>query len=258
MPLVCRAWEPSPLAFGQALISDIITLTSPRDESMAQDTVLTLGILGGTGRQGSGLALRWAHAHYAVIVGSRDRARAEATAESINEKLGRDGVVHGMTNLEAAYACDIAVLSVPYQAQRATLESVRDALKGKILVDVTVPLNPEKRRNVYIPPGGSAGAEAQALLGEEVRVVSAFQNIGFVHLQELDAPIECDVLITGNDKEAKRQVTALAEAIGMRAFDAGPIENAVVAETLVSALLNINVRHKVRSAGIRIVGIHET
>jgi len=130
--------------------------------------------------------------------------------------------------------------------------------QGKILVDVTVPLNPEKRRHVYIPPGGSAGAEAQALLGEQVRVVSAFQNIGFVHLQELDAPIECDVLITGNDKEAKRQVVALAEAIGMRAFDAGPIENAVVAETLVSALLNINVRHKVRSAGIRIVGIHET
>jgi hypothetical protein len=225
---------------------------------MAQDTVLTLGILGGTGNQGSGLALRWAHAHYAVIIGSRDRARAEATAETVNEKLRRHGVVHGMTNLEAAYACDIAVLSVPYRAQRPTLESVRDALKGKILVDVTVPLNPEKRRNVYIPPGGSAGAEAQALLGEEVRVVSAFQNIGFLRLQELDATIECDVLVTGNDREAKQQVVALAEAIGLRAFDAGPIENAVVAETLVSALLNINVRHRVRSAGIRIVGIHET
>jgi len=225
---------------------------------MTQDTVLTLGILGGTGREGSGLALRWAHAHYAVIIGSRDRARAEAAAEAINEKLGRDGIVHGMLNLEAAHACDIAVLTVPYSAHRSTLESVKDALKGKILVDVTVPLNPDKPRTVHIPPGGSVGAEAQALLGGEVRVVSAFQNIGFGHLQDLQARDECDVLVTGNDKDAKRQVIALAEAIGMRGFDAGPIENAVVAEALVSALININVKHKVTSAGIRITGLPET
>ena len=222
---------------------------------MAQDTILTLAILGGTGKEGSGLALRWAHAGYAVIIGSRGEARARTTAEAINEQLGREGLVHGTSNPDAARACDIAVLTVPYSAHRVTLESVKDALAGKILVDVTVPLNPEKRRRVYLPPGGSAGAEAQALLGEEVKVVSAFQNIGFGHLPGLDEPVNCDVLVTGNDKDAKQQVITLAKAIHMDAFDAGPIENAVVAEALVSVLININVKHKVTSAGIRITGI---
>jgi len=222
---------------------------------LAQDTILTLAILGGTGKEGSGLALRWAHAGYAVIIGSRDGKRARAAAEAVNEQLGREGLVHGTSNLDAARACDIAVLSVPYSAHRVTLESVKDALAGKILVDVTVPLNPEKRRRVYLPSGGSAGAEAQALLGEEVKVVSAFQNIGFGHLQGLDEPVNCDVLVTGNDKDAKQQVITLAKAIHMDAFDAGPIENAVVAEALVSVLININVKHKVTSAGIRITGI---
>ena len=225
---------------------------------MAQDTILTLGIIGGTGKEGSGLAFRWAHAGYEVIIGSRDPERAGATAEAINEKLGRVGVVHGASNLEAAQTCDIAIVTVPYSAHQATLESVKDALAGKILVDVTVPLNPEKRRTVSLPSGGSAGAEAQAILGESVKVVSAFQNIGFGHLDDLDATIDCDVLVTGNDRQAKQQVIALAKAIGMDAFDAGPIANAVVAESLASALININVRHKVTSAGIRISGIPRT
>lgn len=222
---------------------------------MAQDTILTLGILGGTGKEGSGLGSRWAHAGYDVIIGSRDAERARSAAEAINQQLGREGVVHGASNLEAAQLCDIAVLTVPYSAHRATLESVREALNGKILVDVTVPLNPAKRRTVNLPPGGSAGAEAQAALGDSVKVVSAFQNIGFGHLEDLSAPIDCDVLVSGDDKEAKGQVIALAEAIGMEAFDAGPIANAVVAEALVSALININVKFKITSAGIRITGI---
>ncbi len=222
---------------------------------MAQDTILTLAILGGTGKEGSGLALRWAHAGYAVIVGSRDVGRALAVAEAVSEKLGHVGVVRGMSNPDAVRACDIAVLSVPYSAHRATLEAIKDALAGKILVDVTVPLNPEKRRKVSLPPGGSAGAEAQALLGDAVKVVSAFQNIGFGHLEDLGAPIDCDVLVTGNDRDAKQQVITLARALGVDAFDAGPIENAVVAEALVSALINVNVRHKVTSTGIRLTGI---
>ena len=222
---------------------------------MAQDTILTIAVLGGTGKEGAGLALRWANAGYAVILGSRDAARAKAAAAEINRKLDRPDLVGGMTNVDAARACDIAVLTVPYAAHRPTLESVRAELKGKVLVDVTVPLNPERRRKVQLPAGGSAGAEAQALLGDEVKVVSAFQNIGFAHLHEPDHPIDCDVLVTGNDKEAKRQVIALAQAIGMAAFDAGPIGNAVVAEALASALLNINVKFKVTSAGIRITGI---
>ena len=222
---------------------------------LAQDTILTLAILGGTGKEGSGLGLRWAYAGYEVIIGSRDADRARAVAETISEKLGQAGVVHGAPNLEAARACDIAVLSVPYAAHRATLESIKDALTGKILVDVTAPIDPDHRRKVRLPAGGSAGAEAQALLGEAVKVVSAFQNIGFGHLQDVGAPIDCDVLVTGDDPDAKQQVIALAHAIGLAAFDAGPIENAVVAESLVPALININVKFKVKSAGIRITGI---
>ena len=225
------------------------------ESDLAQDTILTLAILGGTGKEGSGLAFRWAHAGYAVVIGSRDAARARSAAAALNEKLGREDLVKGMANVEAARACDIAILTVPYSAHRATLESVKDALKGKILVDVTVPLNPDSPRTVHLPPSGSVGVEAQTLLADQVKVVSAFQDIGFGHLQELDHAIDCDVLVTGNDKDAKKQVIALAEAIGMRAFDAGPIENAVVAEALTSALININVKFKVKSAGIRITGL---
>jgi hypothetical protein len=222
---------------------------------LAQDTILTLAILGGTGKEGSGLGLRWAQAGYAVIIGSRDVARAKAAAKAINEKLDRPDLVSGLSNLDAAQACNIAVLTVPYSAHRATIESVREALKGKLLVDVTVPLDPDNRRKIRLPQGGSAGAEAQALLGDDVQVVSAFQNVSFAHLQELDHPIECDVLVTGNDKHAKQQVIKLAAAAGMDAFDAGPIENAVVAEGLASALINVNIKFKVKSAGIRITGI---
>jgi len=222
---------------------------------LPQDKILTLGVLGGTGREGSGLALRWAHAGYEVIIGSRDAARAQAAADAINDQLGRDGVVHGCTNLEAARDCNIAVLTVPYAAHSSTLASIREALAGKILVDVSVPLDPKGRRRVNLPPGGSAGAEAQALLGDAVRVVSAFQNIGFHQLREFDAPIDCDVLVTGDDAQAKQQVIELARAIGMAAFDAGPIDNAVVAEALVSALIHINAKFKVTSAGIRITSV---
>ena len=225
---------------------------------MPQDTILTLGVLGGTGKEGLGLALRWAQAGYAVLIGSRDASRAQAAADSLNDRLARDVVVHGMSNVDAARACDIAVLTVPYEAQRDTLESVKDALQGKILVDVTVPLQPGIRRRVHLPPGGSAGAEAQAILGEGVKVVSAFQNIACNRLSDLDAAIDSDVLVTGNDRDAKQQVIALARAAGMQAFDAGPIENAVVAEALASALININARHKVTSAGIRITGVPKT
>jgi len=225
---------------------------------LPQDTILTLGVLGGTGKEGLGLALRWAQAGYAVLIGSRDASRAQAAADSLNDRLARDVVVHGMSNVDAARACDIAVLTVPYEAQRDTLESVKDALQGKILVDVTVPLQPGIRRRVHLPPGGSAGAEAQAILGEGVKVVSAFQNIACNRLSDLDAAIDSDVLVTGNDRDAKQQVIALARAAGMQAFDAGPIENAVVAEALASALININARHKVTSAGIRITGVPKT
>ncbi len=214
----------------------------------------TIAVLGGTGPEGGGLALRWANAGHTVIIGSRDAARAQAAAEAINAKIGAERA-SGAANAEAAAAAEIVVLTVPYAAHQATLESVKAACQGKILVDVTVPLVPGKVTRVALPPGGSASQEAQALLGPEVRVVTAFQNISAEHLQELGGPVDCDVLVCGDDKASKATVIALAKDAGMTAYDAGPLANAVVPEGLTSVLIGLNIRHKVKHSGIKITGI---
>ncbi len=215
----------------------------------------TIAVIGGTGNEGPGLALRWARSgQYQVIIGSRQQEKAEHVAAELNARLG-ENLVRGMLNPDAAAAADLAILTVPYSAHAPTLESIRAALTGKILVDVTVPLQPPKVSRVYIPPGGSATAEAQALLGDDVRVVAAFQNVGAAHLGDPDHPIDCDVLVCGNDKEAKAEAIALAEAAGMRGLDAGPLQNAVVVEGLTAILIAINKRYKVKGAGIKITGL---
>jgi NADPH-dependent F420 reductase len=214
--------------------------------------ILTLGVIGGTGKEGTGLAYRWARAGYHIVIGSRAQEKAEAAAALLNERLGGEQV-RGMLNADAARACDIAVLTVPYAAHAATLESIRESLAGKVLVDVTVPVKPPKVSVVHLPPAGSAALEAQALLGDTVRVVSAFQNVSHEHLSE-DHPIACDVLVSGDDEEAKAQVLLLVEAAGMVGWDAGPLANAVVAEGLTSVLIGINRRYKMKGAGIRITG----
>lgn len=214
----------------------------------------TIAVLGGTGPEGGGLALRWANAGHTVIIGSRDAARAQAAAGAINARIGAERA-SGAANAEAAAAAEIVVLTVPYAAHEATLASVKAACQGKILVDVTVPLVPGKVTRVALPPGGSASQEAQALLGPEVRVVTAFQNISAEHLQELGGPVDCDVLVCGDDKASKATVIALAKDAGMIAFDAGPLANAVVPEGLTSVLIGLNIRHKVKHSGIKITGI---
>lgn len=218
-----------------------------------QRMILTLALLGGTGNEGGGLGYRWARAGYNIIIGSRSAEKAQAAADAINARLGGEHV-QGMLNLDAAQACDIAILTVPYAAHAPALESVKPALAGKVLVDVTVPLKPPKVSAVHIPPGGSAAQEAQAILGPEVRVVSAFQNVSHENLVE-DHPVACDVLVSGDDKEAKQQVLRLVEAAGMVGWDAGPLQNSVVAEGLTSVLIGINKRYKMQGAGIRITGI---
>ena len=215
----------------------------------------TIAVLGGTGNEGPGLALRWAKSgQYEVIIGSRQAEKAERVAAELNQKLGQH-LIRGLVNEAAAQAAELCVLTVPYQAQGPTLTGLRDLLQGKILIDVTVPLQPPKVSHVHVPPGGSAGQEAQAILGAGVRVVSAFQNIGAAHLAEGDSHIECDVLVCGDDKEAKAEAIALAEAAGMRGLDAGPLKNGVVVEGLTAVLIGINIRHKVKGAGIKITGI---
>lgn len=214
----------------------------------------SIAVLGGTGKEGGGLALRWAHKGHRVIVGGRDAARAAEAAEAMRAVLGGGDVV-GMANPQAAAAADIVVLAVPYAAQQATAREVAEALQGKILIDVTVPLVPPKVSRVQLPDGGSAVEALQKLLGEGVRVVSAFQNISAHHLTKLDEDVECDVLVCADDAAAADDVVALAQEIGLRAWNAGPLCNSVVAEGLTSVLIALNRRYKVPGAGIRITGV---
>ncbi|MEC3909514.1 NADPH-dependent F420 reductase [Sphingobium sp. CR2-8] len=221
---------------------------------MTQESRKTIAILGGTGAEGGGLALRWAHQGYHVVIGGRSAERASAAADDINARLGTD-LARGMANADAAAAADIVVLAVPYAAQKSTVEDVRAALGGKILIDVTVPLVPPKVSMVQLPEGGSAVGAIQRLLGDEVRVVSAFQNISAHHLTHLDAELDCDVLVCANDAGAADEVVGLAQAIGLRAWNAGVLANSVVAEALTSVLIALNRRYKVPAAGIRITGV---
>lgn len=214
----------------------------------------TIAVLGGTGQEGGGLALRWAKAGHHVILGSRDAAKAAAAAAGMKAKLGAAQVA-GDANVSAAAAADIVVLTVPFAAQRATVEEVRGALAGKILIDATAPLVPPKVARVQLPAGGSAVAAIQAMLGEEVRVVAAFQNVSAHHLHDLDHAIDCDVLVCGDDPAARDVAIGLAADIGLRGIHAGPIVNSAAAEALTSILIAMNMRYKVPGTGIRITGL---
>jgi hypothetical protein len=213
-----------------------------------------IAVLGGTGKEGSGLALRFAHAGHPIVIGSRSRQRAAEAAAAINADIGADRA-EGADNLAAAEAGEIVVLAVPYAAQLATLEEVKPALAGKILIDVTVPLVPPQVGRVQLPEGGSAVVRAQAMLGGGVRVISAFQNVSAELLTALGGAIDCDVLVCGDDRDARAQVIALAQAAGMRAFHAGPLANSVVAEALTSVLITINRQYKIKHSGIAITGL---
>lgn len=214
----------------------------------------TIAVIGGTGKEGKGLALRWANAGYDIIIGSRDAGRAATAASELNATLGKSNV-SGVGNAAAARAGDIVVLSVPYEAHAATLDTIADAVRGKVVVDVTAPLDPGNKKKTFRVPEGSAAQAAQLKLGPSVRVVAAFQNISYTHLANLQGDLGSDVLVCGNDQEAKKLVIELAHAAGMAAFDAGPIDNAVVAEGLTAVLININIAFKIKHAGIHITGI---
>lgn len=217
---------------------------------------MRIAIIGGTGKEGSGLALRWAEAGEEVIIGSRQLEKAQAAAAKANEILGRDTVL-GQGNVEAAQEADLVVLSVPFRAHRPILKSIKKQLTGKILVDVTAPVDPKDPGRVRLPEGGSAAMQAQAFLGDDVRVVAAFQNIGAHLLKDPHWRIDCDVLVCGDDLEAKEEVIRLAELAGMRGLDAGPLANAVAVESLTPVLIALNKRYRAQAAGIRITGLEE-
>ena len=215
---------------------------------------MKIAILGGTGEQGPGLALRWALAGEEVIIGSRQKEKGERVAAELNQELGRPLLV-GMDNPSAAAAADIVVLTVPYSAHVPTLESVKDQLQGKIFVDVSVPLDPDNARRVIMPAAGSASQEAQEILGEQVSVVCALQNISAHLLRDATAEIDCDALVCGTPKEARTRVIELINKLNIHAIDVGPLEAASLIEPITALLIRLNIRNKVHSAGIRITGL---
>jgi len=213
-----------------------------------------IAFIGGTGKEGKGLAYRCAKIGYEVIIGSRAAEKAIIAADEINTLLTTENVkVVGTDNLAAAGIADIVVLTVPFNVHKEMLTFLKEAVANKILIDVSVPLVPPRVTRVQMPPAGSAALEAREILGESTKLVSAFQNISYEKLLN-DEDIECDVLVCG-DKDARQVVINLIGKIGLTAWDAGPIENSIVAEGLTSILIGINKQFGVQSAGIKITGI---
>lgn len=222
-----------------------------------------VSIIGGTGDQGKGLALRWARAGLAVSIGSRDAERANAAAAEIRAILKSHGIndasIDGALNAQAAAVSSIVVLTVPFAAQINTMKEIHDKLQpGSVLVDVTVPLEPAvggKPTRVLGVWAGSAAEQCAELAPEKVKVVSAFHNVGAAALADLNHEVECDIIVCGDDKIAKESLRMLVDAIpGCRYVDGGPLANSRTVEALTALLIGINVRYKTHT-GVRISGI---
>ncbi|HKI64866.1 MAG TPA: NADPH-dependent F420 reductase [Burkholderiales bacterium] len=214
----------------------------------------TIAVVGGTGAEGGGLAIRWAEAGHRVIVGSRDAERAVEAGRSLSSHLSGERI-EGMDSLSAAMSATVVVMTVPYAAQLDTARALGPALKDKILIDVTVPLVPPKVATVQLPAGGSSVVLVQNELGDAVMVASAFQNVSAHKLKKLDAAIPCDVLVCANAHEVRQRVIELAQDAGLRGIDAGPLANSAAAEAMTSILIWINRTYKIPDAGFAITGL---
>ena len=220
----------------------------------SKTTLPTIAILGGTGKEGPGLAIRWAYAGYPVLIGSRLEEKAQAAAAELNAALGRD-VVRGLENGDAARKADICVLTIVQSAHQAALEGLRDDLAGKIVVDATARVD---FRNPVPPAPPAAARIAQDILGQAARVVAAFQNVPAHALKKnLGQPLDTDVLVCADNLEAAQAVICLAEAAGMRAYYAGSLDNAVVVEGLTSLLISLNKQYGVKTASIGVTGLEK-
>lgn len=209
-----------------------------------------IGIIGGTGKLGFALAARLARAGCTVIVGSRDSAKAKEAVATLDSALS----VTAADNIDAAAQADLVIVTVPFSAQAQTLQDIAAVVAGKIVVDTTVPLVPPKVARVQLPPEGSAAQCAQNILGENVRVVSAFHNVS-AHKMALDTPLECDVLVFSDDVEARGLVVELSTLAGMRGLHAGSLANSAAAEAMTSILIFMNRHYKSDGAGIRITAV---
>jgi NADPH-dependent F420 reductase len=215
---------------------------------------MKIAIIGGTGPEGSGLGFRWAAAGHEVLIGSRQAEKGEQVAAELVARRP-DFKIAGMDNVTAVAQADVAVLAVPYAAQAPTLASLKEGLADKLLITVVAPTGDKKTQVYRLESGLSAAEEAQQQLGDEVRVVAAFQNIGAHHLLDLDHAMDCDVLVCGTKAVDKAVAIGLAQEAGMRGVNAGSLANASVVEGLTSLLIFININQKVKDAGIRISGI---
>ena len=223
-------------------------------------SVMEIAILGGTGHQGPGLALRFAAAGFDVLIGSRSLDKAERAVEAITSQLGESGVqrtgkVTAHTNELAAQQGDLIFMTIPYPTYRALLPNIRADVQGKIFVDVTVPLISYKPPELEYPRGGSAAEEVQRSLGEGVTVVAAFKTTPASTLAAIDAELASDVLVCGDDERAKAELIRLIEQIGARAFDAGPLRNSRTLEGLTAMLIGLNSQYKRRAIDLRLTGI---
>ena len=216
---------------------------------------MKIGIVGGTGREGRGLAVRWAKSGHDVFIGSRDAERGRSKAAEFAKEFGAS--MQGADNASACEHGDLIVVTVPYSAHKPTFESIKHVVANKIVVDITVPLKPPKVRSVNLPDGQSAALEARALLGDDARLVAALHHISSDHLADPTHVFDCDVLVCGDDKEARGQVIEAIGDLGLRGVDAGVLRNSIALESLTPVLLHINRRYGAAGSGIRITGIPE-
>jgi len=214
--------------------------------------ISSIAVIGGTGGMGSALAWCWGRAGYKIFIGSRNAEKAELAAEKLNTTLGLN-IASGLSNQEAASVVEIIVLTVPFANHEAIVDEIAEAAQGKIVVETTVPLVPLKVSRVQLPEGGSVAKKTQERLGKNVRVVSAFQTIAAAELAK-DKKLEDEVLVCGNNVEARTCVISLVEAAGLKGWHAGPIDNSVVSESLTPVLIFLNKRYQMEGSGIRIVG----
>ena len=215
---------------------------------------MKIGILGGTGKEGAGLAVRWAQAGHEIVIGSRDPERARAKAAEL-AALVPGSRMSGAANRDAAATADIVVIALPANGLAATLPDVREACRGKVVISTVVPLTFGGPRLFTPPPPGSSAEEAQKMLGAEARVVGAFHHIAAHELSSTEHDIECDLLMCGGDAEAKKRVADLGASMGLRTVDVGALSNAGPLEGITAVLATINRRYKLKNSGIKITGL---
>ena len=210
-----------------------------------------IAVIGGTGGLGSALAFRLGNTGYKIFIGSRTEIKAQNSAKKLNIRLGKE-IVSGYVNLQAAKKAEVIILTIPFSNHTEIIEEIKEEVQGKIVVDTTVPLIPPKVSRVQLPSGGSAAKLAQEKLGQNVRLVSAFQNVAATSLESGDN-VKGEVLVCGNNVDARSEVISLIESIGLKGWHAGPIDNSVVTESLTPVLIFLNKRYKLGGSGISIV-----